>query len=74
MNKKQIQKCWKDPVSNLEDIIAWELQLMENRYVVAEDTGNMENAVAIAQEYAEWVSAEDGDRLDAVIINYISIV
>lgn len=74
MNKKQVQQCWKNPINNLQEIIDWELQLMENRYVVAEDTGNMENAVAIAQEYAEWVSAEDGDRLDAMIMDYISIV
>lgn len=72
LSKNKLAKLFSNPANNANDIIQDQLERMEvhfDRHCKDDEPGN---ALAIYQEYAEWIDAEDGERYGFMLLENIS--
>ena len=71
-SKNKLAKLFSNPANHANDIIQDQLERMEvhfDRHCANDEPGN---PLAIHQEYAEWIDAEDGERYGMMLLEYIS--
>jgi hypothetical protein len=70
-SKNKLSKLFANPTNHTNDIIQDQLERMEvhfNRHCKNNEPGN---ALAIYQEYQEWIDAEDGERYGMMLLERI---
>jgi hypothetical protein len=70
-NLSQAKKYFKQPSKYVTQIIEYQLEQVEGKFEQFVET-NPGNALAIYQEYAEWIEAEEGDDYGYTYLERIS--
>jgi hypothetical protein len=71
LSKSKLTKLFREPSKHANEIIQDQLERMEvlfNEHVENEDKYN---ALAIYQEYKEWIDAEDGESYGFILLEFI---
>lgn len=71
LSKNKLSKLFANPTNHANDIIQDQLERMEvhfDRHCKKNEPGN---ALAIYQEYQEWINAEDGERYGFMLLERI---
>jgi len=72
LSKNKLKKFFSNPVYHANDIIQDQLEKMEKVFNHHLETGDELNALAIYQEYKEWVDAEDGETYGFMLLEHIA--
>jgi hypothetical protein len=70
-NKNKLAKLFAEPTKHANDLIQDQLERMEvqfNRHCKSDNPGD---ALAIYQEYAEWINADEGSTYGMMLLERI---
>jgi hypothetical protein len=71
LSKHKLAKLFSNPTEHVNDIIEDQLERMEANFDRHCNNNEHGNAIAIFQEYAEWIKAEDGERYGFMLMERI---
>ena len=71
-SKRTLKRWFQDPVKHANDLIQDQLERMEVQFNHHVKTENHANALAVYQEYAEWIDAEEGEKYGFLLIDQIA--
>lgn len=72
LSKSKLTKLFRDPSKHANDLIQDQLERMEEQFNLHCKNDQPGNALAIYQEYAEWINAEDGETYGFMLLENIS--
>lgn len=68
LSKTKLTKLFREPSKYANDIIEDQLERMEKQFNYHLQSADDENALAIYQEYKEWIDAEEGDTYGFILL------
>lgn len=72
LSKSKLTKLFRDPCNNANDIIQDQLERMECQFDKHLNSDEQRNALAIYQEYQEWIDADEGESYGFLLLENIS--
>ena len=66
LSPTKLKRLFKDPISNAADLIQDQLERIEVQFDQHCSNNNPQSALALYQEYCEWIEAEEGDNMTFV--------
>ena len=73
-NKRKLAKMFAEPTKNANDLIQDQLERMEVQFNYHCKSDNTAAALAIYQEYSEWIDAEEGATYGMMLMERIAEV
>jgi hypothetical protein len=71
-NKRTLKRWFQDPVKNADKIINSQLEWGADRCEYLSQYSNRGDALALYQEYDEWVNTDDGDQYGFLLLEQIA--
>jgi len=71
LNQRKLSLLYRNPVNNAGDIIQDQLERVEVQFDVHCHHNDPGNALAIYQEYQEWIDCDDDDTNELLLIQRI---
>lgn len=71
-SQRTLKRWFQDPVKNVDKIINDRLEWGADRCEYLAQHSNRENALALYQEYEEWVNTDDGDPYGFLLLEQIA--
>jgi hypothetical protein len=71
LSKNKLAKLFKEPSNHANDIIQDQLERMEVQFDDHVKNDNPGNALAIYQEYGDWIEAEEGSTYGFMLLERI---
>jgi hypothetical protein len=71
-SKRTLKRWFQDPIKNVDKIINDRLEWGADRCEYLSQHSNREDALALYQEYEEWVNTDDGDPYGYLILEQIA--
>lgn len=71
LSKKKLTQFFREPAQHPNELIQDQLERMEVHFDRHCSENQPGNALAIYQEYQEWIDAEDGERYGFMLLEFI---
>lgn len=72
ISQRKLAKLFQDPHNNVDQIIEDQLDRCEKRFEILEAENRTADARALAMEYMEWATAEEGDSYGFLFMERIA--
>lgn len=72
LSQKKLSQFFREPSNHANDLIQDQLERMEQMFNDHCENNDPGNALAIYQEYQEWIDAEDGETYGFMLLEQIS--
>lgn len=71
LSNKKLQQFFREPSNHANDLIQDQLERMEVMFDSHCENNDPGKALAIYQEYKEWIDADDGDKYGFMLLEFI---
>lgn len=72
LSNRKLAKLFQEPHKNVDEIIEDQLNRCEKRFEILEEENRIDDARALAMEYMEWATAEEGDSYGFLFMERIA--
>lgn len=72
ISQRKLAKLFQDPHNNVDQIIEDQLDRCEKRFEILEAENRTDDARALAMEYMEWATAEEGESYGFLFVERIA--